>query len=30
MLSHTKYLTVKVPERMDFVNITGEVEKAVE
>jgi secondary thiamine-phosphate synthase enzyme len=29
MLSHTKYLTVKVPERMDFVNITGEVEKAV-
>jgi secondary thiamine-phosphate synthase enzyme len=29
MLSHTKYLTVKVPERMDFVNITGEVEKAL-
>ena len=29
MLSHTKYLTVKVPERMDFVNITDEVEKAV-
>jgi secondary thiamine-phosphate synthase enzyme len=29
MLSHTKYLTMKVPERMDFVNITGEVEKAV-
>src|SRR5579871_6425805 len=29
MLSHTKYLTVKVPERMDFLNITGEVEKAV-
>src|SRR5580692_8129317 len=29
MLSHTKYLAVKVPERMDFVNITGEVEKAV-
>jgi hypothetical protein len=29
MLSHTKYLTVKVPDRMDFVNITGEVEKAV-
>src|ERR1700674_6116921 len=29
MLSHTKYLTVKVAERMDFVNITGEVEKAV-
>ena len=24
-----EYLTVKVPERMDFVNITGEVEKAV-
>src|SRR6202521_6445030 len=30
MLSHTKYLTVKVPERMDFVNITREVEKAVD
>jgi thiamine phosphate synthase YjbQ (UPF0047 family) len=29
MLSHTKYLSVKVPGRMDFVNITGEVEKAV-
>src|SRR6202158_6346867 len=29
MLSHTKYLTVKVPERMGFVNITSEVEKAV-
>src|SRR5260370_38311847 len=29
MLSHTKYLTVKVPGRMDFVNITDEVEKAV-
>ena len=29
MLSHTKYLTMKVPSRMDFVNITGEVEKAV-
>src|SRR5580700_8742850 len=29
MLSHTKYLTMKVPERMDFLNITGEVEKAV-
>jgi len=29
MLSHTKYLTVKVPKRMDFLNITGEVEKAV-
>ena len=29
MLSHTKYLTMKVPNRMDFVNITGEVEKAV-
>src|SRR5271155_5349965 len=30
MLSHTKYLTVKVPERMAFVNITDEVEKAVQ
>ena len=30
MLSHTKYLTMKVPERMDFLNITGEVEKAVQ
>ena len=29
MLSHTKYLTMKVQARMDFVNITGEVEKAV-
>jgi len=29
MLSHTKYLTMKVPSRMAFVNITGEVEKAV-
>ena len=29
MLSHTSYLTVKVPERMEFVNITGDVEKAV-
>jgi thiamine phosphate synthase YjbQ (UPF0047 family) len=30
MRSHTKYLTVKVPERMAFVNITDEVEKAVQ
>jgi secondary thiamine-phosphate synthase enzyme len=29
MKAHTKYLTVKVPERMDFVNITGEVETAL-
>ena len=30
MRSHTKYLTMKVSERMDFVNITQEVEKAVQ
>src|SRR5246127_2285832 len=30
MRSHTKYLTVKVPERMAFVNITAEVEGAVD
>ena len=29
MKSHTAKLTMNVPERMDFVNITGEVEKAV-
>jgi len=29
MRSHTKYLTVKVPERMGFVNLTDDVEKAV-
>ena len=29
MRSHTSYLTIKVPERMDFINITGDVEKAV-
>src|SRR5271170_5315449 len=29
MRSHTKYLTVKVPERMAFVNITDEVVAAV-
>ncbi|MGH7857390.1 MAG: secondary thiamine-phosphate synthase enzyme YjbQ, partial [Candidatus Binatia bacterium] len=29
MRSHTKYLTMNVPARMDFVNITAEVEKAV-
>ena len=29
MHSHTKYLTMTVPARMDFVNITPEVEKAV-
>ena len=29
MKSHTKYLTMNVPARMDFVNITGEVEEAL-
>ncbi|HJS59708.1 MAG TPA: secondary thiamine-phosphate synthase enzyme YjbQ [Vicinamibacteria bacterium] len=29
MKSHTQYLTLNVPSRMDFVNITGDVEKAV-
>ena len=29
MLSNTKYLTVNVPARMDFVNITEEVAAAV-
>ena len=29
MKSHRKILTLEVPERMDFVNITGEVEKAL-
>ena len=29
MRSHTKYLTMKVPARMDFVNITDEVVSAV-
>jgi secondary thiamine-phosphate synthase enzyme len=29
MKSHTKYLTFNVPARMDFVNITREVESAV-
>ena len=29
MRSHTKYLAVKVPERMGFVNLTDDVEKAV-
>ena len=29
MKSHTTYLKMNVPARMDFVNITGEVEKAV-
>jgi len=27
--SHTTYLTMNVPARMDFVNITSDVEKAV-
>ena len=29
MKSHTRYLTFHVPQRMGFVNITGEVEEAV-
>ena len=29
MKSHTKYLTLNVPERMGFVNITPQVEEAV-
>ena len=29
MRSHTRYLTMHTKERMAFVNITGEVEKAV-
>jgi secondary thiamine-phosphate synthase enzyme len=29
MKSHTQYLTFNVPQRMDFVNITGQVEQAV-
>jgi secondary thiamine-phosphate synthase enzyme len=29
MKSHTRYLTMKVPSRMDFVNVTREVEQAV-
>ena len=29
MKSHTQHLTMNVPARMDFVNITPEVEKAV-
>jgi len=29
MKAQTTYLTLNVPSRMDFVNITGEVEKAV-
>jgi len=29
MKSHTRYLTMHVPERMDFVNITAEVEEEV-
>ncbi len=30
MKSHTRYLTFRVPDRMGFVNITGEVESEVE
>lgn len=29
MLSRTEYLTLKVPVRMDFVNITAEVERII-
>ena len=29
MKSHTRYLTMHVPQRMDFVNITPEVEEEV-
>ena len=29
MKSHTEYLTMNVPRRMDFVNITPQVEKVV-
>ncbi len=29
MKSHTRYLTLNVPARMDFVNITSEVEETV-
>ena len=29
MKSHARYLTLTVPERMGFVNITSEVEEAV-
>jgi secondary thiamine-phosphate synthase enzyme len=29
MRSHTRYLTMNVPARMEFVNITGEVEETV-
>jgi len=29
MKSHTRYLTLEVPERMDFINITPQVEEAV-
>ena len=30
MKHHTEYLTMNVPKRMDFVNITPQVEAAVE
>ena len=30
MKSHTRYLTLNVPTRMDFVNITDQVQEAVE
>jgi secondary thiamine-phosphate synthase enzyme len=30
MTSYTEYLTFNIPKRMDFVNITAQVERAVE
>ncbi len=29
MKSHTEYLTLEIPQRMDFANITNDVERAV-
>ena len=29
MKSHTEHLTLKIPQRMDFLNITPQVEQAV-
>ncbi len=29
MKSHTEYLTLEIPKRMDFVNITADVERSV-
>ena len=30
MKSHTQHLTLNVPQRMDFLNITPQVEQAVQ